>query len=138
MSAKIFQIHRIRRIVLVLSSGLGLSALSRLRGIPDLRIVELHFDVDLTSRNYYEPNAKEFEELGILNEYVEWIVDVHITCAWDDPDGGWGEPVSRREDVSVARASALDKLAAQMRQRFVDELSEIFTAAGKTLRLRDN
>lgn len=65
-------------------------------------------------------------------------MDVHIIRAWDDPSGNWGEPVTRREDVSGFRVSQLDEAAAEMREEFIRGLGEIFKARGKTLVVRDN
>lgn len=103
----------------------------------NVKVVELHFDIDLTKPDHTGIDAMDFRVLTKL-EKVEVVVDVHIVCAWEDVESEWNEPITRREQISEARALELDEEAHRMRLDFVNDLQELFEAHGKTLVVREN
>ncbi|SMR60678.1 unnamed protein product [Zymoseptoria tritici ST99CH_1E4] len=110
-----------------------------LPNFPNLQVVRLHQDVDLT-----EPWSKRLDNTTLdlltrLGDQVEFFVDVHIVKAWsqsDEDNDGWAEQIfSCAGDEK--RQKELNAQAIELRQQLVDDLSETFKRKGKVLRVRE-
>lgn len=104
----------------------------------EIKTIELHFDIDLAKTQQDRISARDYGDLAQLDG-LNLVVDIHIVCAWDETDGTeWLEPITRRQDISEARALELDSQASRMRSMFIEDLGAIFKANGTSFVIRDN
>ncbi|SMQ55478.1 unnamed protein product [Zymoseptoria tritici ST99CH_3D7] len=105
---------------------------------PNLQVVRLHQDVDLTASWSKRLDNTTLDLLTRLGDQVEFVIDVHIVNAWaqggDEED--WDEQIGFY-NVREQRKKELDGQAVELRQQLVTDLSEAFKRKGKVLKVRE-
>ncbi|CZT23451.1 uncharacterized protein RCC_09165 [Ramularia collo-cygni] len=105
--------------------------------ISNAKLIELHFDVDLTRVTGRPIAAQELLWVPEVDG-AEIVVDVHIVRAWDEPGSGWEEPITSRRSISEARALELDEKAKEMRLWIIKLLTKVFNEEDRVLVIREN
>ncbi|EME39913.1 hypothetical protein DOTSEDRAFT_56260 [Dothistroma septosporum NZE10] len=100
--------------------------------LPNIRVVSLHIDVDFALDESINPT--DFQPLLTMDtELVSFVIDLHVTAAWDSDKFMQGMIIDREEDEEAAEVAEYE--AFRMRGKLIEYMEQWAREAGKRFKV---